>query len=98
MRRRRSIAGVAFAFLVLAGCGGSSGSKEQSAIDSIASQAKPNKTKPKPAPSSASTSGGCITSGGYGGLYSTEAAFNSNNPTTQPSQPIPGVAVYRIDS
>jgi hypothetical protein len=58
------------------------------------------KAKPTPKPANgnaaSSTDGGCITTGGYGGLYSTAAAFNANNPTTQGTQPIPGVAVFHV--
>jgi hypothetical protein len=52
----------------------------------------------RPRPQAAPSAGrsGCITTSGYGGLYSTVAVFNAHNPTTQGTQPLPGVAVYRV--
>ena len=66
------------------------GAKASAAAGSSSTSAQTQSAPAKSGPT------GCITSAGYGGLYSTVSAFNSNNNTTQPSQPIPGVAVYSV--
>ena len=65
-----------------------------------ARSSKPSRPQ-EPAPARPQTTSrarpaGCITTGGYGGLYSTVSAFNSQNNTNQQSGSLLGVAVYHV--
>lgn len=109
--REALVGTVLVTILVLAGCGGGGSSTKQSALDAINSvesqvqqicskkpgACKQSKPKAKPAPSpTPKPVARCITTAGYGGLYSTVAAFNSHNNTTQGTQPQLGVAVWHV--